>query len=91
LWRFDHLPARQSAPALELPGQLVSLIVPRRGPCVEPDLARPFFIIWAIYLPDILLTDDVSNNAVVWLITPIAIGLAQAIGIDRGVRLGGEV
>lgn len=42
----------------------------------------PFFVIWSIYLLTSLLTELVSNNAVAVVITPIAIGLAQALGID---------
>lgn len=41
-----------------------------------------FFVVWAIYLLTSVLTELVSNNAVAVVITPIAIGLAQAIGID---------
>ncbi|MCD1625506.1 MAG: SLC13 family permease [Paracoccaceae bacterium] len=42
----------------------------------------PFFIIWAIYLLTSVMTEMVSNNAVAVVVTPIAIGLAQAMGID---------
>ena len=42
----------------------------------------PFLIIWAIYLLTSVLTETVSNNAVAVVLTPIAIGLAGAIGID---------
>lgn len=42
----------------------------------------PFLIVWAIYLLTSVLTELVSNNAVAVVITPIAIGLATAIGID---------
>ncbi|HSF90740.1 MAG TPA: SLC13 family permease [Paracoccaceae bacterium] len=42
----------------------------------------PFFLIWAIYLLTSLLTEMVSNNAVAVVVTPIAIGLAHAIGVD---------
>lgn len=42
----------------------------------------PFLLVWAIYLLTSLLTELVSNNAVAVVVTPIAIGLAQAIGID---------
>ena len=41
-----------------------------------------FFVIWAIYLLTSILTELVSNNAVAVVVTPIAIGLAQAMGID---------
>ncbi len=42
----------------------------------------PFLLVWAIYLLTSILTELVSNNAVAVVVTPIAIGLAQAIGVD---------
>ncbi|MGI3170427.1 SLC13 family permease [Pseudooceanicola sp. C21-150M6] len=42
----------------------------------------PFFVIWAIYLLTSVLTELVSNNAVAVVVTPIAIGLGTAMGID---------
>ncbi|QBY01055.1 SLC13 family permease [Rhodophyticola sp. CCM32] len=42
----------------------------------------PFLLVWAIYLITSVLTELVSNNAVAVVVTPIAIGLAQAIGVD---------
>lgn len=42
----------------------------------------PFLIVWAIYLLTSVLTELVSNNAVAVVVTPIAIGLATALGID---------
>ncbi len=42
----------------------------------------PPVIVWAIYLLTSVLTELVSNNAVAVVMTPIAIGLAEAIGID---------
>ncbi|MBR9652489.1 SLC13 family permease [Thalassovita aquimarina] len=42
----------------------------------------PFLIIWGIYLLTSVLTEMVSNNAVAVVVTPIAIGLAGAMGID---------
>jgi di/tricarboxylate transporter len=42
----------------------------------------PFFMVWVIYLLTSLLTEMVSNNAVAVVVTPMAIGLAQAIGVD---------
>ncbi len=58
----------------------VSLIVE----AVAPALGNlpPFLIIWAVYLLTSVLTELVSNNAVAVVVTPIAIGLAQAVGID---------
>jgi di/tricarboxylate transporter len=51
---------------------------------VAPALAElpPFLIVWAIYLLTSVLTELVSNNAVAVVVTPIAIGLAGALGID---------
>ncbi|WP_109313172.1 SLC13 family permease [Ruegeria sp. AU67] len=58
----------------------VSLIVE----AVAPGLGAlpPFLIIWAVYLLTSVLTELVSNNAVAVVVTPIAIGLAQAVGVD---------
>jgi len=42
----------------------------------------PFLVIWSVYLLTSILTELVSNNAVAVVITPIAIGLAAALGID---------
>ncbi len=58
----------------------VSMIVETAAPLLS-DLP-PFVIIWAIYLLTSVLTELVSNNAVAVVVTPIAIGLAQATGID---------
>ncbi|MCE8517874.1 SLC13 family permease [Ruegeria pomeroyi] len=51
---------------------------------IAPGLSSlpPFLVIWAIYLLTSVLTELVSNNAVAVVVTPIAIGLAQAMGID---------
>ncbi len=51
---------------------------------LAPKLAGlpPFLIVWAIYLLTSVLTELVTNNAVAVVVTPIAIGLAGAIGID---------
>ncbi len=51
---------------------------------VAPGLSAlpPFLIVWAIYLLTSVLTELVSNNAVAVVVTPIAIGLADALGID---------
>ena len=42
----------------------------------------PFLIVWAIYLLTSVLTELVSNNAVAVVVTPVAIALATALGID---------
>lgn len=51
---------------------------------IAPSLASlpPFLVVWAIYLLTSVLTELVSNNAVAVVVTPIAIGLAAALGID---------
>ena len=42
----------------------------------------PFLVIWSIYLITSVLTELVSNNAVAVVVTPVAIGLADALGFD---------
>ena len=42
----------------------------------------PFFIVLAVYLLSSVLTELVSNNAVAVVMTPVAIGLASALGVD---------
>lgn len=65
--------------ALEASGA-VALIVK----AIAPQLGAlpPFLIVWVIYLLTSALTELVSNNAVAVVVTPIAIGLANALGID---------
>ncbi|MGR3714739.1 MAG: SLC13 family permease [Shimia sp.] len=58
----------------------VSLIVEALAPFVGG--LPPFLMVWAIYLLTSVLTELVSNNAVAVVVTPIAIGLATALGID---------
>ncbi|MFP4043748.1 MAG: SLC13 family permease [Rhodosalinus sp.] len=65
--------------ALESSGA-VALIVDAVAPFVSA-LPGPL-VIWAVFLLTSLLTELVSNNAVAVVVTPIAIGLAQAMGID---------
>lgn len=65
--------------ALEASGA-VALIVNAIAPALGN--LPPFLIIWAIYLLTSVLTELVSNNAVAVVVTPIAIGLAAALGID---------
>jgi len=38
--------------------------------------------VWAVILMTSVLTELVSNNAVAVVVTPVAIGLAQALGVD---------
>lgn len=65
--------------ALEASGA-VALIVDFIAPALG--VLPPFLIVWAIYLLTSVLTELVSNNAVAVVVTPIAIGLASALGID---------
>ncbi|MEL7093252.1 MAG: SLC13 family permease [Pseudomonadota bacterium] len=69
--------------ALEASGA-VALIVDAIAPGLM--VLPPFLIVWAVYLLTSVLTELVSNNAVAVVVTPIAIGLAEALGIDaRGL------
>ncbi|KIC50813.1 SLC13 family permease [Tateyamaria sp. ANG-S1] len=65
--------------ALEATGA-VALIVDAVAPGLM--VLPPFLIVWAVYLLTSVLTELVSNNAVAVVLTPIAIGLATALGID---------
>jgi di/tricarboxylate transporter len=51
---------------------------------LAPQIAQlpPFLVVWAIYLITSILTELVSNNAVAVVVTPIAIALATALGLD---------
>jgi di/tricarboxylate transporter len=42
----------------------------------------PFFLILSVYLLGLILTEFLSNNAVAVIYTPIAIELAQTLGLD---------
>lgn len=65
--------------ALESSGAVV-MIVEALAPYLTG--LPPFFLIWGIYLLTSVLTELVSNNAVAVVVTPIAIGLASAMGVD---------
>lgn len=65
--------------ALESSGA-VALIAGTVAPWLET--LPPVLIVWAVYLLTSVLTELVSNNAVAVVMTPIAIGLAGALGID---------
>ncbi|MEZ5715215.1 MAG: SLC13 family permease [Paracoccaceae bacterium] len=65
--------------ALEASGA-VKLIVQAVAPGLS--VLPGALVVWAIYLLTSLLTEMVSNNAVAVVVTPIAIGLAQAMGVD---------
>jgi di/tricarboxylate transporter len=42
----------------------------------------PFYVIFSVFLLTTILTEIVSNNAVAVIMTPIAISLASALGLD---------
>ena len=65
--------------ALEHTGA-VELIVQAIAPVMSK--LPPFMVIWAVYLLTSILTELVSNNAVAVVMTPIAVGLAHAMGLD---------
>ncbi|MBD0864642.1 MAG: SLC13 family permease, partial [Rhodobacteraceae bacterium] len=65
--------------ALESSGA-VRLIVDAIAPGLS--MLPPILIVWAVYLLTSVLTELVSNNAVAVVVTPIAIGLAQAMGLE---------
>jgi di/tricarboxylate transporter len=65
--------------ALESSGA-VQMIVSALAPGLS--VLPPFLMVWAVYLLTSVLTELVSNNAVAVVVTPIAIGLAQAMGLD---------
>ena len=65
--------------ALEASGA-VELIVQAVAPWMQT-LPGPL-LVWAVFLLTSVLTEAVSNNAVAVVVTPIAISLAQALGID---------
>jgi len=65
--------------ALETSGA-VTLIAESLAPIMAG--LHPALIVWGLYLLTSILTELVSNNAVAVAITPIAIGLAAAIGVD---------
>ena len=43
---------------------------------------HPVLVVWAVFLLTSMLTEMVSNNAVAVVMTPLAIGVATAIGVD---------
>ncbi|MFA7434192.1 MAG: SLC13 family permease [Gemmobacter sp.] len=51
---------------------------------IAPGLANlpPYLLVLAVYAIASLLTELVTNNAVAVIVTPIAIGLAQTLGVD---------
>ncbi len=65
--------------ALEASGA-VQMIVETIAPYMQG--LHPVLLVWAIYMLTSVLTETVSNNAVAVVVTPIAISLGQAIGVD---------
>jgi di/tricarboxylate transporter len=65
--------ALQSSGAVELVAQAVSPVM---------TLLPPFLVVLAVYAMASTLTELVSNNAVAVVMTPVAIGLAQVLGVD---------
>ncbi|WP_296216797.1 SLC13 family permease [Pseudomonas sp. UBA2684] len=59
---------------------LIDLIVERSMAAVPN--ASPLMILGFVYLLTTVLTEILSNNAVAVLITPVAIGIAQSLGLD---------
>jgi len=58
----------------------VALIVDGIAPVLS--IMPGVLVIWSVYLLTSVLTEMVSNNAVAVVVTPIAIGLGEAMGID---------
>lgn len=58
----------------------VALIVDALSPYLAG--LPPWAMIWAIYLLTSILTELVTNNAVAVVVTPVAIGMALALGLD---------
>ena len=58
----------------------VAIIAGTLSPMMQ--VLPPFFVVLSVYLLSNFLTELVSNNAVAVVMTPIAIGLASALGVD---------
>ena len=65
--------------ALEHSGAF-TMVVSSAAPHLEG--LSPVVIIWLVYLLTSMLTEMVGNNAVAVVVTPVAIGLAQALEVD---------
>lgn len=59
---------------------LVEIIVGGLGAAL--DGAPPIYALAAVYIVGLVLTEIMSNNAVAVVLTPVAIALAQSIGVD---------
>jgi di/tricarboxylate transporter len=58
----------------------ISLIVGQFAPALSG--MSPVVLIWVIYFTTTVFTELVSNNAIAVIMAPIAIALAQAVGVD---------
>lgn len=58
----------------------VALVVNAAVPFLEA--MPPFLIVWSLYLLTSILTELISNNSVAVVVTPLAISLGVALGID---------
>lgn len=58
----------------------VGLVVDRLAPWLAG--LSPFVLLLAVYALASTLTEVISNNAVAVIVTPVAIGLAQSLGVD---------
>ncbi|MBF9034694.1 SLC13 family permease [Rhodobacterales bacterium HKCCE2091] len=58
----------------------VELIVGGLAPWLS--VLPPVALVWAVYFMTTFFTELVSNNAIAVIMTPIAIGLADAVGVD---------
>ncbi len=65
--------------ALESSGA-VEIIAGTLSPYMQ--VMPPYLVIFVVYVMSMVLTELVSNNAVAVVMTPIAIGLASALGVD---------
>ncbi|MEY1556262.1 SLC13 family permease [Yoonia sp. R2331] len=65
--------ALQSSGAVQILAEAVSPVM---------TVLPPFLVVLAVYAMASLLTELVSNNAVAVVMTPVAIGLAQVLGVD---------
>ena len=58
----------------------VALVVGAVAPYLQA--MPPFLIVWSVYLLTSILTELISNNSVAVVVTPLAISLGAALGID---------
>ncbi len=65
--------ALQSSGAVQIVAEAVSPVM---------TVLPPFLVVLAVYAMASILTELVSNNAVAVVMTPVAIGLAQVLGVD---------